>query len=169
MRVVQRRILTWAHGACSEDDLLPLAQTREHSSRVQYILRIVSSRCAVWAFLCQLVSCFLQAVVVVFAVVDVAHLLELNSLVNGAEGSRAQEAVFEEFSCWGEVAWVLLIAEVARLLSSFGRKWCGTDLRCKWATRVAVDGSRDCCTSCARLVDDDGGRGRSSHSARVSL
>jgi len=51
--------------------------------------------------------------VVVFAVVDVAHLLELNSLVNGAERSGAKEALFEELCCRREVTRILLVAEVA--------------------------------------------------------
>lgn len=57
----------------------------------------------------------LQALVVVGAVVDVAYLVPLFGLVDRAEVAAAQEALFEELGRRAEVAWVLLVAEVACL------------------------------------------------------
>ena len=65
---------------------------------------------------------------IVLRVVDVANVrvvLELHGLVDGAEGPCAQEADLEEFGGGREVAWVLLVAEVAG-----GLGWFGGEGRC---------------------------------------
>lgn len=77
---------------------------------------------------------------VVFAMVDIADLLELDSLVDGAERTSTQEALFEELCSGGEVARVLLVTEVAGLLGGiFEGERCSVDLGCKRTASIGVD------------------------------
>jgi len=100
---------------------------------------------------------------VVLAVIEVAHFLELDSLMDRAKGTSAEEALFEEFRRWGEVAWVLLVTEVAGLLRSSRGEWSRVDFWCQGSTFVAMDCGWETRAGCAGLVDFDGRRSKSCH------
>lgn len=93
---------------------------------------------------------------VVLRMVDVANVLVLNSFMDGTVRSCAKETLFEVFGGWGEVTWVLLITQIARLLGRvFGRERSGIDLGSEWSVGVAVDDCGDGSTGCAGLFDND--------------
>lgn len=96
-----------------KDGLLPLPQTRIYPLLNQHFRQIPSLRYIPFALLVQNMMCLPQHLVKIRRVIDITTSPERHGFVDGAVPPVAEQAGFEVFGRWGEVARILLVAEVA--------------------------------------------------------